>query len=199
MDRRISLSLVLAALAPPSLAAAKPHDGLLLRATPGVSAAVATTTVDDTEYSLSGGAGQLGLVGGWAVAPRLIITGELLGHSILGPDLEVDGDVMETDDDEVTWAISYAGLGATYYFQSNAYLAGSAGVLLMTLDTDDTDEERTELGGAGKLAVGYEWWVASEFGLGVALEFLAGAVPDGENDVTWGVATLGLALSATYN
>ena len=195
----ICLAASLSAVALPSLAAAKPHDGLLLRATPGVSAAAATTTVDETDYSLSGGAGQLGLVAGWAVVPRLIITGELLGHAILGPDLEIDGEVMETEDDEVTWGISYAGLGVTYYFQSNVYLAGSGGALIMTLDTDDEDEERTELGGAGKLSAGYEWWVGPEFGLGAAVELLAGAVPDGEDDVTWGVATLGLALSATYN
>jgi hypothetical protein len=206
MQRRlssaISLAASLAALALPSLAGAKPHDGLLLRATPGVSAAAATTTVDETDYSLSGGAGQLGLMAGWAVAPRLIITGELLGHAIFGPDLEVDDDVMETDDDEVTWGISYAGLGATYYFKSNAYIGASGGALIMTLDTDgdeDDVEARTDVGGAGKLTAGYEWWVGPEFGLGAGLELLAGAVPDGEEDVTWGVATLGLALSATYN
>jgi hypothetical protein len=201
MYRRLSpailLAAPLAALTVPSSAAAQPHEGFLFRVTPGVSAAAASTTVDEVDYTLSGAAGQLGLVAGWAVAPRFILTAELLGHAILGPDLEVDDDTMETDDD-LEWGISYAGLGATYYFRSNAFVAASGGALIMTLDSDDLDRAETDLGGAGKLTAGYEWWVGRETGLGVALELMAGAVPDDE-DVTWGVATLGLALSATYN
>jgi hypothetical protein len=196
MSRRLTLILALALPAGPSAALAERHEGFLFRITPGVSAAAATAEVEEEEMSLSGGAGQLGLTAGWAVAPRVILTLELLGHAILGPDLEIDGDVMETDD-EVEWGISYAGLGANLYLRNNFYLAGSGGLLVMTLDSDTIEKAETDLGGAGKIAAGYEWWVGREFGMGVALEFMAGAVPD--DDTTWGVATIGLALSATYN
>jgi hypothetical protein len=193
---RLSLILAMAGLAIPSAALAERHEGLLLRVTPGVSAAAANARVDDQDMSLRGGAGQLGPTAGWAVAPRVILTLELLGHAVLGPDLEIDGDVTETDDD-VTWGISYGGLGASFYLPSNFYLAASGGPLVMTLDSDTLDRAETDVGGAGKLAAGYEWWVGREVGLGAALELLAGAVPDG--DETWGVATLGLSFSATYN
>lgn len=195
LQRLLSPVLVAAALAVPSAASAERHEGLLLRVTPGISAAAASATVEDQEMSLQGGAGQLGLTAGWAVAPRIVLTFELLGQAVLGPDLEIDGDTMEIDDD-VSWGISYAGLGASFYFQNNIYLAGSGGPLVMTLDSDRIEAE-TNLGGAAKLAAGYEWWVGREVGLGVALQLLAGAVPD--RDDTWGVATLGLAFSATYN
>ena len=197
MQRPLSPFLLIAAVAAvPSSAAAQRHEGLLLRVTPGISSAAASATVDDQEMSLRGGAGQLGITAGWAITPRLILTAELLGHAILGPDLEIDGDVTETDED-VEWGISYAGLGASYYFRNNLYLAGSGGPLIMTLDSDELESAETDVGGAARLAVGYEWWVGSEVGLGVAVDLMAGAVPDDED--MWGVATLGLALSATYN
>jgi hypothetical protein len=196
MHRPLCLVSILAGLAIPAAARAERHEGLLLRVTPGISAAAATATVDDREMSLQGGAGKLGISAGWAVAPRIVLTLELLGHAVLGPDLEIDGDVTETDED-VEWGISYAGLGASFYFRNNFYLSGSGGPLVMTIDSDMIEETDTDLGGAARLGAGYEWWVGREVGLGIALDLLAGAVPDG--DATWGVATLGLSFSATYN
>lgn len=191
MMTTITLSLLFAA----HPAAAEPHEGLLVRLTPGVASAAASASVDDTDYTLKGGAGRLGIVGGWSLSPRLVLTGELLGQAVVGPELEIDG-AEHTTDDDVTWGVSYAGLGINYYFRNNLYLAGSAGGLVMTLDTSDSEAE-TDVGFAGKAALGYEWWVGREWGLGVALDLLAGAVPDDDTD--WGVATIGLALSATYN
>ncbi|HKE18947.1 MAG TPA: hypothetical protein VKB80_28930 [Kofleriaceae bacterium] len=193
---RLSLLLAMAALAIPSAAWADRHDGLLLRVTPGIAGAGATADVDDRDASIRGAAGRLGVTAGWAVVPRVILTVELLGHAVLGPDLEVDGDVTETDDD-VSWGVSYAGLGVDFYTRNNFHIAGSGGPLIMTLDSDEIDRAETDVGGGGKLAAGYEWWAGPEVGLGVTLELLAGAVPDG--DTTWGVGTLGLAFSATYN
>ncbi len=193
----IMTALTLAAFVPAArpATAGEPHEGLLVRLTPGVASAAASATVDDTDYTLKGGAGRLGITGGWSLSPRLVVTAELLGQAVVGPELEIDGDEHTTDDD-VTWGVSYAGLGINYYFQSNLYLAGSAGGLVMTLDTSDAEAE-TDLGFAAKAALGYEWWLGREWGLGVALDLMAGAVPDEDTD--WGVATIGLAMSATYN
>jgi hypothetical protein len=126
----------------------------------------------------------------------LIVTGELVGHAILGPKLETSGTVTETDDD-VVWGISYAGVGVNWYSASNLYLHGSAGPLMMTIESDTMDREDTDVGFGSKLGVGYEWWLGREIGLGVGLELMAGRVK--ADDVDWNVGTLGLALSATYN
>ena len=203
MNRLACIALVLAA-AP---AAAQPvtyveaqaperHQGLFLRVTPGVAASAAKTTFEGTDYTLSGGAGRLGISAGWAVAPRVIIMAELLGHATLGPDLETDGMIMGTDDD-VAWGVSYMGAGVTTYFRNNFYLTGTLGAMMMTLDSDDMDVGETGVGLGSKLGVGYEWWLGRELGLGIGLELLGGRVPDG--DASWSVATLGLAFSATYN
>jgi hypothetical protein len=172
------------------------HSGLFLRVTPGVAASAATAEVDGNDLSLRGGAGRLGLAAGWAVAPRTIIAIELLGHAVVGPELESEGMTTMTDDD-VVWGVSYAGVGLNYYLPSNLYLGASLGAMMMTLETSGMETAETEVGFGLKAGIGYEWWVASKVGLGVGIELLAGSVDDG--DARWGVATLGLAFSATYN
>jgi len=172
------------------------HSGLFLRVTPGIAASAAVASVDNEDLSISGGAGRFGLAAGWAIQPRLILLGELIGHATLGPELEYKGDVTMTDDD-VTWGISYAGAGVNYYLPSNLYLTGTAGALVMSLETSDGVMNSTNAGFGLKLGVGKEWFVAPKVGLGVGVELLAGSVPDG--DANWGVATLGLTFSATYN
>lgn len=195
MHRLPFLPLVAALAAIPSHALANSHDGLFVRVTPGVSGAAASTTVDDAELTVRGAAGRLGLSLGASISPRVVVSAELIGQAVLGPEVVSDDQTHETDDD-VSWGVSYAGAGASYYFPSNFYLSGSAGALIMTLETPEMDSE-TDLGFGAKLAVGQEWWVSRDWGLGLAAELLAGSVPDGDTD--WGVATLGLALSATYN
>jgi hypothetical protein len=178
-------------------AASEPHQGgLFVRVTPGVAASAATAEVDGNDLSLKGGAGRLGLSVGWAVSTRVIIAVDLLGHAVVGPELERDGMTTTTDDD-VVWGVSYAGVGLNYYLPSNLYLGASLGAIMMTLETSDMDTAETDVGFGLKAGIGYEWWVASKVGLGVGIELLAGSVDDG--DVRWGVATLGLAFSATYN
>jgi hypothetical protein len=172
------------------------HSGLFLRATPGIAASAAVASVDNEDLSISGGAGRFGIAAGWAIQPRLILLGELIGHATLGPELEYKGNVTMTDDD-VTWGISYAGAGVNYYLPSNLYLTGTAGALVMSLETSDGVMNSTNTGFGLKLGVGKEWFVAPKVGLGVGVELLAGSVPDG--DANWGVATLGLTFSATYN
>ncbi|MGE3542809.1 MAG: hypothetical protein AB7L28_02720 [Kofleriaceae bacterium] len=146
--------------------------------------------------TLKGTAGRFGLAVGWAIQPRLILTGELVGHAVLGPELEQESTTVTTSED-VVWGVSYAGLGVNWYTRGNLYLTGSLGAVAMSLETKSMPEAVTEVGFATKLGIGEEWWVSSDVGLGVGLELLMGSVKDG--DATWGLATLGVSFSATYN
>ena len=87
----VTFSLTLLLTARP--ASAEPHEGLLVRVTPGVASAAASATVDDTDYALKGGAGRLGIVGGWSLSPRLVLTAELLAAGADGVCVNLGGDV----------------------------------------------------------------------------------------------------------
>jgi hypothetical protein len=171
------------------------HRGIFLRVTPGIAGSAARANVDGNELMLSGGAGRFGLSVGWSVMPRLIVAAEVLGHAVLGPDLETQGTVTTTDED-VVWGVSYLGGGINYYLPNNLYFAASAGTLMMSLETDMKMAE-TEIGFGMKVGAGYEWFVTPKVGLGVGLEVLGGSVNDAGTD--WTIATVGLAFSATYN
>lgn len=171
------------------------HQGLFVRVTPGIAGNAAVANVDGNDLTLSGGGGRLGIAVGYSVRPRLIIGGELLGHAVLGPELESKGTVTTTDED-VVWGVSYLGAAINYYLPNNLYLSGSIGTLMMSLETD-TQMAETELGFGMKLGAGYEWFVSRDVGLGVGLEVLGGSVDDA--GTRWSVATVGLAFSATYN
>lgn len=172
------------------------HTGLFVRVTPGISGNAATAEAEGTEFTLSGAGGRFGIAVGWAVQPGLIVSGELIGNAVIGPELEVEGMTFEGSDD-VTWGVSYAGAGLDYYFPSNLYLSGSLGAMLMTIDTSEMEPEETEVGFGLKLGIGREWWVSDKIGLGVGLDLLAGSIED--SGVRWTVATFGLSFSATYN
>jgi hypothetical protein len=185
----LSLSILAAS------AGAASADGFYASVAPGVAGAAAQTHVDGNSYTLKGAAGQLGLTLGWQITPRLAIDGELVGHAVVSPELDKSGMVHQTNDN-VTWGIGYAGLGATAFFAYGVHVSGSAGVLRMTLDAPDMPTAKTNLGGGAKVGVGKDWQVAPHVGLGAALEVLGGAISD--DKATWNVATVGLSLAATY-
>ncbi|MGE0868486.1 MAG: outer membrane beta-barrel protein [Kofleriaceae bacterium] len=201
--RSLSVVLVIAATAATAAAqsvemTAPPpkHTGLFLRVTPGFAGSAATAKVAGEDATLKGGAGRFGIAVGYAVQPGLIISGELLGHAVLGPELELEGMTMQAPDD-VVWGISYAAVGVNWYSASNLYLHGSLGAVMMSLEVDDMPRADTDVGFGLTLGVGYEWFVANKVGLGLGLELLGGQVEADGTD--WTLATLGLAFSATYN
>jgi hypothetical protein len=182
----------------PSAQASQPvrHEGLFLRITPGVGASAAEGKTTNADLKISGGAGRLGIAVGWALRPGLNVIGELVGHAILGPDLEFKGAQSMTEND-VIWGVSFGGAGLNFYTAGNMYFVVTGGALMMSLDSKDIEMKRSSTGFGSKIGVGKEWFVSSEVGLGLGLELLGGYVPDGDAD--WSVATLGLSLSATYN
>jgi hypothetical protein len=191
MNRMIVLTSILCATT--NVASA---DGPYLSVTPGIAGAAATTHTEGNDYTLKGGGGRIGVAAGWSVTPNLVVFAELLGHGIMGPDLDVSGDVHKTDKD-VGWGIGYLGAGAKLFFGPNVHFSASAGVLNMAIDAPDMPMAKTDLGFGVQLGLGKDWLVSPRWGLGAALEVLGGSVPDG--NVRWNVATVGIAMSATYH
>lgn len=175
------------------------HDGLFLRLSPGFSAAAAVNKTGNEDVSLSGGAGFFGFEIGVAVSPNMTVGADLASNVVLGPTLSI-GDLEFDTDDDLEWGVLYFGGAINYYLPSNIYLKGGIGGIRMTLRVPGDEESRSEMGFGVNLGVGKEWWVSPNWGVGAALGMMLGSVPDGDDSLeSWGVATIGASLSATYN
>jgi hypothetical protein len=95
------------------------------------------------------------------------------------------------------------GAGVVYYLQPfNLYVSGAlTGVQLGFMDEDDRTVYESKFGVGFQGIVGKEWWVSSEWGLGIALEtILAGYMKDADDpSVRWSGHAFTLLFSATYN
>jgi hypothetical protein len=95
------------------------------------------------------------------------------------------------------------GVGATYYLQPfNLYVSGALATLQVSIsDANDNEVYASKFGFGAQAIVGKEWWVSSEWGLGVAFEIIGAAHMRDKDDssVTWAGRAFSLLFSATYN
>lgn len=90
----------------------------------------------------------------------------------------------------------------TYYFMpSNVYLSGSLGLANAAIETD-FDTFDSDFGYGINLAVGKEWWVSDNWGLGVASHLYYSRIPDAElngEEPYLDTVSVALLFSATFN
>lgn len=192
------------------------HTGFFIRLTTGLgwSNAEAPYKIENSGFS---GFGAFDI--GGAVSENLIIHARIAGLGNV-VDKEVTIDLEEDMQIETTArSISYGllGGGLTYYFMpANIYMTfivGLAGADFSVDErsrdlTDDEEEaleedlERAEAGVGFNFDFGKEWWVGSEWGLGVAGRFSYASVSpndSAESDDWLSCIGLGLLFTATYN
>lgn len=170
------------------------HEGFFLRfqAGPGY---LRTNFAD--EFGTRGGSGTLGVAIGGTIARNLILFGEVVSQSSPSPVYEEGGRSVIAE--ELTIGYSGVGAGLAYYLPANFYVSGS---LLFSQVTAEIDGWRgkSRLGTGTRLSVGKEWWVSSDWGLGLAVVGDFASVKDFDpNGSTIGIGGLSLAFSATLN
>jgi hypothetical protein len=127
-----------------------------------------------SESDLAGWDWQLALAVGVAITPRVVLFGELAESQVWQP-----GGMGPVDFNLVA-----VGPGLTYYLDpSNFFLSASLGVSQFgwraeTMDTRYGGSGSTR-GLTGRFSVGKEWWVSSNWGLGLAAEALLAKLGDG--------------------
>jgi hypothetical protein len=155
----------------------------------------------------SGGAVALEVAIGGALSPGLILAGTYTAHTV--------GDAKLTHDTRTQGAATYRPahdpgltmLGAMIDVypspKGGFHLGGALGLasLRVRADEDDLSSSNAQNGFGLAPHVGYEWWVANYWGLGVLGRFIfartTGDYADGrEKDIVIGGAIL---FSATYN
>jgi hypothetical protein len=178
------------------------HDGFYLRLHLGFG----RTSVEGkngvgARNTLVGMGTSFGVALGGTVAPNLAVFGTLTFNFTDGPTVsDGQGNSARASGSLGLYAI---GAGVVYYVQPlNLYVSGAlTGVQLQFLDERGRTVYESKFGAGFQGIVGKEWWVSSEWGLGIALEtFLAGYMKDdADPTVRWSGHAFTLLFSATCN
>ncbi|HWV38624.1 MAG TPA: hypothetical protein VN033_09110 [Vulgatibacter sp.] len=170
------------------------HDGFFLRFHLG-GGSMSARWDGPQDFSYSGPGGTFAFSLGGAFAPNLILFGEITSDAVSNPRFE--SEIRSDSTRDTVLRVLGFGPGLTYYFMPvNLYLSGS--VLLMRATVDEPFQvEESDQGMGLKLAVGKEWWVSRDWGLGVAAFGTFGRIPHAK--ATIGASNVGIAFTATYN
>lgn len=201
--RRIAKAVVaLAVLALGSTAWAQgaphQHDGFFLRPELGIAYMKSSASQLGNDYAVYGGAADLSIAVGGAVAENLILAAHLYSTAASNPSVELNGLKASTSD--TTSGLVGIGPQLTYYFMPvNLYLSGTLALTRLVAETNGV-ESKTDFGIGARLAVGKEWWVSDNWGLGLSAHLgLSSNKDQGTDGARFGSWTSGVSFSATYN
>lgn len=189
--------LLASTTAEPSHAGDRAHmDGFFMRLSAGGGGAATEIDLDGIDRQLSGPSGDINFAFGAIVSPNLAVHATLFGWSVTDPDFEYGSLYRKADGDLSLGAI---GAGITYYIMpANVYLSGSIGIGVLSFDGSG-EKGDSDGGPAVDMTIGKEWWVGSNWGLGVAGTVGFHSVPHGDIDANWRGANIGVRFTATLN
>ena len=155
--------------------------------------------VSEQDLHLTGPAGSFGIAIGGAIAENLLLSGAAWGYGSDNPNLRQYGVDYSTVDTH--FVVGAVGPQLTYYFMPwNLYLSGMLGVSSIS-SREGGRTFNSEAGIGGQLAIGKEWWVSNDWGLGVAGQFFFSSNQDNAfpGSPSWGTGAVTIAFSVTYN
>ena len=172
------------------------HDGFFLRFQLGAGA-LSIENGDETPSIMEGGTGSVNLQIGGALVDNLILYGELFVNGATAPTYKRGAVIMQSSD-RVSLNVGGVGLGLSYYFGDSFFTGASLRAESMNVEVDQEEKLAEAEDGAGiALQFGKEWWVSSNWGLGVAVEGHLGHVSSARDD--WSVRSGAIYFSATFN
>jgi hypothetical protein len=169
------------------------HDGFFLRLNLGPAFA----TVWRPDYQWNGLGLGLNISVGGSVIQNLAIHADFRGTLIGNPTQRSRGRKTDFDADIVFESM---GVGATYYLMpANVYASLGAGVGVLAFEDDSGASKDTSAGLTVSGTIGKEWWVGSDWGLGIAGQLLYIRVRDYVDEERMHGLSFSLLFSATYN
>jgi len=174
------------------------HTGLYLHARLGLG--YTHMRADDIDMTIAGGGGAFGLAIGMSVVPNLIVYAELFDNIATGPEVTQNGSTSTASDDTAAGVVGI-GLGVRYYFMpSNFFVAGTLAASSLTVQENGEETAQSDTGLGVSLSAGKEWFVSTNWGLGVAAQLFLGSMPEGDNaGYDWSTSAFSINFSATYN
>ena len=177
------------------------HDGFFL----SLSFAPVNANVDDElmghRYTFTGIGTLLEVRIGGTVAPNLVMSGDLIGMILSKPKVETGG--VNSYNSAFDLTESTFGLGLTYFFMpTNIFVAGTIGLTRYGIASGGgLSTAATKPGVNLRFKVGKEWWVSSNWGLGVAASVGISSVSNAVGSVTEKLSgtVVGLHFNATLN
>jgi len=140
--------------------------------------------------------GALGL----AIAPNLIIFGEVLSTTALNADETDSGQSVGLSGLDVT--LYGFGPGIAYYLEpANVYLSATLAFSKVSFSDHYSQDpvDDTDIGFGGSFSVGKEWWVARHLGLGIAGQIYLATMTEPYYNARMGAVAASLLFSATLN
>lgn len=164
------------------------HDGFYLR----FHAGFGHTAITEGDFRIAGPSGAFAFSIGGAVAEDLILFGHLTANRMQRPTVSVAGYRLE-----VNGSVDAVGIGvglAYYVMPANVYLSGALLATRLEVSNDKgVSLAESKTGGGLELAVGKEWWVSDNWGLGIAGRVMMASIEDART------VSPALVFSATYN
>lgn len=158
----------------------------------------------DPDYRLSGRGTRLAVSLGYAFARKLVAFAEFSELQVHDPDLRIDDPDGPSDIGHLAWY--GVGPGVRYYLMpANVFLSASVLASRVEMYNGTPDDSRYGIrrssgwGATGQLAVGKEWWVASELGIGLCAEFGLGKLGGADIWLPYTVKTASALASVSFN
>ncbi len=178
MKKILLLTIIAAASAYAQVPAPLPqgfhtHDGFYLSMSIGPAFGDITLDAQNTSYNtmtFKGIGGQFDFRIGGVIADNLILSFDMGGRNIMSPEVEIDGVNQGTLVNMSITDVIY-GVGLTYYFMpSNFFISGTLGIGSFSLNNinGNYSTSSTRPGTGLQFKAGKEWWVSSDWGLGIA-------------------------------
>ena len=178
------------------------HDGTYVRLFLGGGRIAMSESSGGNDLKASGGGWSFGVAVGGAPVENLIIYGEFYFMNADNPTLELNGSPGTANG----YSLVEGGIGPgiAYYFQPvNIYLSGTIGVSKVQFQDSNTQDvlASTKWGFGLSTMIGKEFWVSDNWGLGAALQFHFGSMPDNAPTAPPTVHSnaLNLLFSSTFN
>lgn len=153
--------------------------------------------VDGTAQGASG-AGEL-LVGG-ALKKGLILGGGVFFEQVTNPTIEIEGRTVSDDISVGTLVVVgpfidwYPTPGGGLHFRG---ALGGARITLKDESGNRKDEDDEPVGGAAVLAIGYGWWLADQWSIGIMGRVIGGGLRG--DGIKHDVAATSFLVNVTYN